>query len=40
MRPMLAATADEEIIRQHLPIGGKDKPRHPVFLGMRDSEDM
>ena len=25
---------------KHFPIGTKDKPRHPVFLGMRDARDM
>lgn len=25
---------------KYLPIGGKDKPRHPVFLGFRDRIDM
>jgi DNA ligase-1 len=25
---------------KHFPSGGKDKPRHPIFLGMRSKEDM
>lgn len=25
---------------KHFPVGGKDKPRHPVFLGWRDASDM
>ena len=25
---------------KHFPIGSKDKPRHPVFLGFRDARDM
>lgn len=25
---------------KHFPIGVKDKPRHPVFLGLRDSRDL
>ena len=25
---------------KHFPIGVKDKPRHPIFLGFRDSIDM
>ena len=25
---------------KHFPVGGKDKPRHPIFLGFRDRRDM
>ena len=25
---------------KHFPIGAKDKPRHPVFLGFRDPDDL
>ena len=25
---------------KHFPVGAKDKPRHPVFLGFRDSKDL
>jgi len=33
--------AREQIIKyKHFPIGIKDKPRHPVYLGLRDARDM
>lgn len=28
------------IIYKHFPVGAKDKPRHPVFKGFRDPDDM
>ena len=30
----------QKVKYKHLPHGAKDAPRHPVFLGIRASEDM
>ena len=39
-RRIYAEDADAPLVKyKHFPSGAKDKPRHPVFLGWRDSRD-